>query len=239
MLRLKNVIQRLIFVNDFDKLTMRSRCLWQVVQRKFLPEKYSFIIRVNDHFLHDVQFLFSCTFVKSMSRYNNKELIAGIKNGNEDVLVYLSGKYFQPARRMLRIKGIKDESTPEIFSTVLIKAWFNILHPKFPETVEFETFFFNLLDEHVLQSKATKRKNQVKPDDLFSGKQNEVAAKCVSILDENSRNLLHAHYAEHMSFEKIAVRFNYSNSVIAQHEVVKAMTQLEGIVKIRLNITLN
>jgi len=53
------------------------------------------------------------------------------------------------------------------------------------------------------------------------------------------RNLITARYAERLSFEKIAQRFDYSNPVIAQHELKKAMSQLEGIVKLRLNITLN
>lgn len=174
-----------------------------------------------------------------MSRYNNKQLITEIQNGNEDVLAYLAGKYFPHARRVLRIKGVKDSSTPGIFSTVLIKVWFNILHHKFSPSIEFETFFFNSLNEYVQELKDKKRKNKLKSDDLYSDQQKEVVAQCVSILDENARNLVYAHFAEHLSFEKIATRYQYSNAVIAQHEVHKAMSQLEGIVKLRLNISLN
>ncbi len=184
-------------------------------------------------------FLFSHTFVMQMSRYNNKQLITEIQNGNEDVLVYLAKKYFQTARRILRVKGVKDSQTPDIFSDVLIKVWLNILYHKFSPSIEFETFLFNSLQEHVNEIRERKRNNQLKMEPLVSEHQRYVVAQCVSILDENERNLVHAYYAEQLSFEKIADRFKYSNAVIAQHEVYKAMNQLEGIVKLRLNISRN
>jgi DNA-directed RNA polymerase specialized sigma24 family protein len=174
-----------------------------------------------------------------MSRYSNKQLITEIQNGNEEVLVYLAGKYFQSARKILRLRGVKDASTPGIFSAVMIKVWLGILHHRFPPSVEFETFFFNSLAEYVKEAREKRKNNQLKSGDIFSGQQRDVVAQCVSILDENARNLVYAHYAEHLSFEKIAERFSYSNAVIAQHEVNKAMSQLEGIVKLRLNISRN
>ena len=152
--------------------------------------------------------------------------------------MYLSSKYFQHAGRIMRMKGVKDSMTPGIFSTVLVKAWLNVKQHAFPSSIEFETFFFNSLQDYLAELKESKR-NQLKPTDLFSIQQKEVVAQCVSILDENARNLVQAHYAEQMSFEKIALQFNYSNAVIAQHEVNKAMSQLEGIVKLRLNISMN
>ncbi len=174
-----------------------------------------------------------------MSRFNNKQLITGIQNGNEDVLVYIAEKYFPQARRVLRMKGFNDSSAPEFFSTVMVKVCMDILHHKFPSNIEFETFFFNCLQESIHDEKNKKRGNQLKPDPVFSDQQKSVVAQCVSILDEQSRNLVHAHYAERLSFEAIASKFEYSNSVIAQHEVNKAMNLLEGIVKLRLNILNN
>ncbi len=174
-----------------------------------------------------------------MSRYNNKQLITEIQNGNEESLVYLADKYFQSARRVMRLKGIKDTDTPDIFSTVLVKVWLSILHHKLPSSIEFETFFFNSLEEYIVETKERRRNNQLKSAIVFSDQQKSVVAQCVSILDENAKDLVYARYGDHLSFEKIAERFNYSNAVIAQHEVGKAMNQLEGIVKLRLNISLN
>jgi len=174
-----------------------------------------------------------------MSRYTNKQLITEIQNGNEEVLVYLASKYFRASSRMLRLKGVKDSSTPGIFSTVLVKAWMDILHHKFPPSIEFETFFFNTLTEYIRELKVKKHTKRLHASDAFSVQQRDVVAQCVSILDENARNLVYACFADHLSYEGIAARFNYSNAVIAQHEVNKAMNQLEGIVKLRLNISNN
>ena len=59
---------------------------------------------------------------------------------------------------------------------------------------------------------------------------------CVAIQDDDTRKLLFARYAERLSFEQIAVRFAYSNPVIAQFEINKAMNRLEDIVRIQLNL---
>ena len=137
------------------------------------------------------------------------------------------------------MKGMKDSQTPDIFSRVLIKVWLDILHHKFSSSIELETFFFNSLQDKVNEIKEKKSFNQPGTQEVFSEQQRSVVAQCVSILDETDRNLVHAYYAEQLSYEKIAGRFNYSNAVIAQHEVYKAMNQLEGIVKLRLHISLN
>jgi len=172
-----------------------------------------------------------------MSRYSNKELIAEIQNGNEEILVYLTGKYFSQVRRILRMRGWKDSLSPEIFATVLIRVWFDVSGPGFSPSVDLETFFFNSLQDYLTE---LRKKNQLDlSNDPFSTDQKEVVSQCVSILDEQARNIVHARYAGHLSFEQIASRFNYSDAVIAQHEVNKAMNQLEGIVKLRLNISLN
>ena len=174
-----------------------------------------------------------------MKHYNNKEIVTEIQKGNEEVLSYLSGKYFQQARRIMRIKGVKDADTPDFFSSTMVKVWIDISHQKFPVNIELETFLFNTLQEYIDEHIGKKSQNRLKTVDLFSENQKSVVAKCVSILDESAKNLLHARYAERLSFENIATRFNFSNPVIAQHEVDKAMNQLEGIVKLRINISVN
>jgi hypothetical protein len=55
-------------------------------------------------------------------------------------------------------------------------------------------------------------------------------------MDDHSRELLFSRIADKMSYEHIMEKFKYSNAVIAQYELNKAYDQLEGIVKMRLNI---
>jgi len=174
-----------------------------------------------------------------MAHYSNKALIPEIQNGNEDVLVYLSGKYFAQSRHLVRLKGLSEDRAPGIFSTVLVRVWMNVLQHRLPASVEFETFFFNSLKEEIEAEKRKKKEHHSSSDIAFAGDQKEIVAQCVSILDESSRQLIYARYAEFMSFESIAARFTYSNAVIAQYEVNKAIQQLQGIVKVRLSIPLN
>lgn len=74
---------------------------------------------------------------------------------------------------------------------------------------------------------------------VFSDQQRDIVAGCVNLMEVDNRRLLAARYAENLSYEQIAVRFEYSNPVIAQFEVNKAMNQLEGIARARLNISSN
>jgi DNA-directed RNA polymerase specialized sigma24 family protein len=174
-----------------------------------------------------------------MPRYSNPEIISAIHNGNEEVLFYVSRKFFQPARRWLRRKGVPDEKTPEIFISILLKVFREIQQQRLSVHIDFESFLFNSLDDHFRQEKTKGRDERFKTESSFSDENKEIVAQCVSILDEENRKLLFSRYAEKLSFEQIAVRFNYSNPVIAQFEVNKAMNRLEAISRIQLNIESN
>jgi len=171
-----------------------------------------------------------------MPRYSNPEIISAIHNGNEEVLFYVSWKFFQPARRWLRRKGVPDEKTPEIFISILLKVFREIQQQRLSVHIDFESFLFNSLDDHFRQERTKGREERFKTESSFSDENKEIVAQCVSILDEENRKLLFSRYAEKLSFEQIAVRFNYSNPVIAQFEVNKAMNRLEAISRIQLNI---
>ena len=63
----------------------------------------------------------------------------------------------------------------------------------------------------------------------------DAAASCFTILDEQSKKLLSARYTEKLTFEEIAVRFEFSNPVIAEFEVHKSLNQFRQIAQARLN----
>ena len=91
----------------------------------------------------------------------------------------------------------------------------------------------NALNEEIKSLKEGRKRN-----DIYSAPEPAlVAAKCVSILDEDVQRLLFARVAEKLSYERIKEKFQFSNAVIAQYEVNKALDQLEGIVKLRMNIS--
>ncbi len=170
-----------------------------------------------------------------MATFSNQVLITKIMNGEEEILFYLSGKYYQTARRWLRRHGCPDKETPHIFSVVLLEVTREIQQSKLSSTLDFEQYFFNSLRAYYKNLKTEK------VPDSFSESMNEreLAAACFSILDESARKILSARYIGKLSFEQIAVKFDYSNPVIAQFEVNRAFKQYENITRARLNVTQN
>lgn len=170
-----------------------------------------------------------------MKRYSKREILREIINGNEEILVYLTRKYFSASRRLLRIRGFRDELTPEIFSEVLALSYSNLRLLRM-DHVDFETYFFNCLNEEIRSRKESGRRMEISdtPNQSVG-----ITAQCVSILDEQAQNLLFSRVAENLSYERIAEKFQFSNAIIAQYEVNKAYEQLEGIVKLRMNILHN
>jgi hypothetical protein len=167
-----------------------------------------------------------------MRRSENSATITAIQNGQEDVLFSLTRKYYPSARRWLRQKGIRDIDTPAVFSRLLVKVFTEIKSHPGSANIDFESFFFNALKNYSGELRAERKlkiNKEESPADL------QAAIACYTILDEQAKQILSARYAENMSFEQIASRFNFSNPVIAQFEVNKAYVQLAHIVNIRLN----
>lgn len=164
-----------------------------------------------------------------MKRYSKSDIIPEINNGNREILVYLSRKYFPSARRLLRVRGFHDELTPGIFSDVLA-AVFLKLQQQSNEYVDFETYLIRMLNDHIKDLKDRNVAEETHADQSIA-----ITSQCVSIMDEQSQQLLFSRIAGKMSYERIKEKFQFSNAVIAQYEVNKAFNQLEGIVKLRLN----
>lgn len=169
-----------------------------------------------------------------MKRIAKSEILSEIINGNEEVLVFISNKYFPSVRRMLQARGIRDEQTPAIFAHVLAKTYAD-LHYRGDYKIDFDSYFMNALNEEL----ASVKKKLLPEIKQARSEREEIATKCVSILDQDAQKLLFARVAGRLSYERIKEEFKFSNAVIVQYEVTKALDQLEGIVKLRLNISSN
>ena len=167
-----------------------------------------------------------------MASFTNQQVIQSIKNGEEDILFYLTKKYFNSSRRWLRRSGCRDSETPAIFGRVIVNVFGEIQRNNISTNVDFEQFFNNSLREYF---KILKTENPNKRD-LNSSEEKEITRSCFSILDENARKILAARYSEKLSFEQIAARMDFSNPVIAQFEFNKAFSQFEKISRARLNV---
>ena len=167
-----------------------------------------------------------------MASFTNQQVIQSIKNGEDEILFYLTKKYFNSSRRWLRRSGCRDSETPAIFGRVMVNVFGEIQRNNISTNVDFEQFFNNSLREHF---KILKTENP-KERDLNTSEEKEIIRSCFSILDENSRKILAARYSEKLSFEQIAARMDFSNPVIAQFEFNKAFLQFEKISRARLNV---
>jgi ribosome-binding protein aMBF1 (putative translation factor) len=170
-----------------------------------------------------------------MPRFSNKEIITSIQNGDEEILLYLAKEYFESSRSTIRRAGLSDDSTPEIFSTSLVKTCREIQQNLLSPNVEFEPFYNNVLREQIDFRRQEKKEGQNPAIDINV----ELVSQCFSILDDFSKKIITARYVEKLTFEKIASRFNFSNPVIAQFELNKAYRQFENIVRARFNKSLS
>jgi hypothetical protein len=165
-----------------------------------------------------------------MPRLSNQQIFTSIQNGDETVLFYLSKRYFEAGRKLLRRKGCKEKDTPAIFGKILVNVYREIQRNNISSNVDFETFLFNSIREYLNDIKSGPEKSEFLPGER------EIIASCFAILDEPSRKILSARYGENLAFELIAARLELSNPVIAHFEFNKAFTLFENIVRARLNV---
>ena len=173
-----------------------------------------------------------------VTQRNNEEMISSIKKGDEKVLSVLTKKFFQSSRKQLRQKGIKDSETPAAFAQILVNLYREIQQSNLSIHLDLEKYLFASINQFLEKEKQRSRKTSSQYILPSTETEKEAVAACYSILDDNTRKLLSRRYCEKLSFEEIAARFDYSNPVIAQFEVNKALLQLQKVSMARLNISI-
>ncbi len=180
-----------------------------------------------------------CIFTPDMfAGKTNDELILSIKNGEEKALPVLKKKYFESSRRWMRRNGIKDSQTPNLFSKVIVSVFRDIQLGKVNAHVDLEKYIFNSLNEFLRKEKEFQKVRRKEGLKAVTDTEREAVASCYSILDSSSKQLLSTRYVEKLSFEEIAARLEFSNPVIAQFEVNKALHQLQQLAIARLNLSI-
>jgi hypothetical protein len=168
-----------------------------------------------------------------MKKYSQNQIFELIQNGQEEVLFYLTDKFFQPSRRMLRQLGCLDADTPSVFGQVLVHVFREIQSNKITPTIDFENYFYTTLKDFFTKNYSSE---VIQGNDEWK-EDKEIIASCYSILDPQSQKILSLRYVENLTFEQIAVRMNFSNPFITEFEFNKAFEQLANISKARLMIS--
>jgi hypothetical protein len=165
-----------------------------------------------------------------------KRILSEIKDGNDNAVERAAKSYFPVARKLLRMKGVRDDQTPHFFANSFVRILSELRKNKISEHSDFSS----LLNNYLIREAAAAKTSPVSGTGVnMETIQTDVVAQCTAILDDDSRKLLFLRFAERKSYEEIAVIFNFSNPVIAQFETEKAYRQLEGIVKVRFNMSQN
>jgi hypothetical protein len=73
-----------------------------------------------------------------MSLTANKRLVAEFKEGKEEVISGTARKFFPAARKFLRMKGVRDEFTPQVFADSFVNVLSEIRRNKVSELADFK-----------------------------------------------------------------------------------------------------
>lgn len=165
-----------------------------------------------------------------MARFTDKDILYGLKNGSKEVLFYLSGRFYQSSRRWMRSKGIRDADTPALFSEALLRMMREVQQKELPEHLDPADLLSN-----IIRNLTRERRSRNSASDILPDNQQAIVSGCFSILDDSSRDLLSARFADRMGFQQLAVRFGFGNAAIAEAEINKAMDRLERMVNTRLS----
>ena len=154
-----------------------------------------------------------------------------MRNASDDALLYVCKSYFQSVRRWLRKKGVADADTPVLFSKILTDLVRDIQEKKLSGPVDFEVLLRDAIDRRLSLFKSERRQTGTEsnvPPIV------EVAGRCYNALDIDARRLLEGYHIEGLNYEQLAAKYGYGNASIAEFEVNRQMSKLEGLVHISL-----
>ncbi|MEO0310579.1 MAG: hypothetical protein RIQ89_236 [Bacteroidota bacterium] len=154
-----------------------------------------------------------------------KNSIKAIKELEPSGLSQLARKQFPYIRKWLRNKGVKDQHTLRIFGDAFSNAVIEIKKGKINDHTDFNSYLLNLVSEALANFK-----HELKTPTLAEQQQIQID-KCIHLLDDYQISLLTERFVLNKSYEAIAAAKEFSNPVIAEHEVTKAFHHLFAIAK--------
>ena len=170
------------------------------------------------------------------SANKNRELIKEIKQGNEEVLLYLYRKYYTDVKRIYSSHQISDSEIPAQVAHAIVKIWMEIHRNGFSENIDLVSYLLNTATEdaeRLASEKKADRKNKFRNNASDNKLPQEIVAECVNVLDDASRKALQWRYAENYSLQQVAEKLKAD--VAATHDLLgKSFLQLSSIVKIRM-----
>jgi DNA-directed RNA polymerase specialized sigma24 family protein len=169
-------------------------------------------------------------------RNKNKELIKEIKEGNQEILLYLFRKHYAEMKSIFSSFNVRENEIPAQAAGVIVKIWMEIHRNDFSENIDLASYLLNTAKENgetLAAERKAQRKNKFREIVVDGKAPQEIIAECVNVLDIASRQALQWRYAENQTIEQVAEKLKIDVAA-ANDFLSKAFLQLSSIVKIRM-----
>jgi len=156
-------------------------------------------------------------------RYNDREIIEGLRHGNDNVLNFIYKNYYGAVRNLVLNSFGSEEQARDIFQEVIIVIYNKLQDSNFKITSSFFTFFYAVVKNTWLDFRKRKKTNpidyaldfndeiDVNSDDISflatRALQNNLFNSCLKQLSENCQKILELSM-DYYSHKEIAVKMN-------------------------------
>ena len=173
---------------------------------------------------------------------SDAEVLANIRGGDKDMLVYLYARNRNSIRNLLRKNSGNDHDAEDILQEAVIVLWQQAGKPDFNLTSKLDTYIYAIA-RNLWLKQLRKRKNMVneaemvydeKADhkDPFSDNDSGVIlVKYVKMLSESCRDVLSLFYFDRLEMEEIALRLNFANADTVKAKKYQCKKKLEELIK--------
>lgn len=176
--------------------------------------------------------------------YSDQKVIEEIRNGNEEMLVYVYKQNYTPVRNFILRNNGEEDDIDDILQESVIALWQNVMKEEFHLSAKLTTYLLAIVKN--LWFKQLKKKNRLVRIDE-SGTEREKAEgdqfnalsridltaihEIIAEMDETCRKLLSYFYFDGFSNKVIAEKLGFANTDTVKSKKYQCYKKLEGMVK--------
>ncbi len=171
----------------------------------------------------------------------DKELIAGIREGNEEQVMRLyelyRSEFFSWSKKVF---SLSQDEMADVFQETVIAFYYNVLNGKLNElTSSVKTYLFAIGKNQILKKIEKNNRLYITDDlpevntlqvgdDLFEASERQrVVAKLIDELGEPCRSILKMFYFKRFSMDAIAENLGYKNEHVVKSQKLRCFNQLK------------
>lgn len=176
--------------------------------------------------------------------YSDQKVIEEIRNGNEEMLVYVYKQNYTPVRNFILRNNGEEDDIDDILQESVIALWQNVMKEEFHLSAKLTTYLLAIVKN--LWFKQLKKKNRLVRIDE-TGTEREKAEgdqfnalsridltaihEIIAEMDETCRKLLSYFYFDGFSNKVIAEKLGFANTDTVKSKKYQCYKKLEGMVK--------